>query len=118
MKPLENQIVVVTGANRGIGKAIATTFAAEGASLALCARSGVMLEQVADEMRATGTSVLSQTCDVSSENDVDRFFAAIRERFGRVDILVNNAGAFDGGPLDEVSLDAWNNVIGACLTGT
>lgn len=118
MKSLENQIVVVTGANRGIGKAIAKTFSAEGASLAICARNTDMLAQVADELRVNGTPVLSQTCDVSSENDVVKFFGAVHERFGRVDILVNNAGAFDGGPLDEVSLNAWDNVIGACLTGT
>ena len=118
MNELSHQIAVITGANRGIGKAIALAFAASGASLALCARNGESLQQVADELRAKGTDVLAQTCDVSVETDVERFFSAIQKKFGRVDILVNNAGAFDGGPLDEVSLDAWNNVIGACLTGT
>ena len=118
MNQLANQVAVVTGANRGIGKAITTAFAAQGASLALCARSEDSLRQFADELRAHGTDVLAQACDVSVEADVERLFDAVRERFGRVDILVNNAGAFDGGPLDEVSLEAWNNVIGSCLTGT
>lgn len=118
MKQLDNRIVVITGANRGIGKAIATTFAREGASLAICARNGDSLAQADDELRRSGTAVLSQVCDVSKEDDVIKLFAAVRERFGRIDILVNNAGTFDGGPLDEVSLHAWNNVIGACLTGT
>ena len=118
MQQLANQIIAVTGANRGIGKAIATLFAAEGASLALCARNGESLETVAAELRSRGTDVLALPCDVSREDDVEKFFHAINERFGRVDILVNNAGAFDGGPLDEVSLDAWNNVIGSCLTGS
>jgi NAD(P)-dependent dehydrogenase (short-subunit alcohol dehydrogenase family) len=118
MKQLTNQVAVITGANRGIGKAIATLFAAEGASLALCARNGETLEVVADELRAQGTEVLAQTCDVSNEAHVERFFAAVSSHFGRADILVNNAGAFDGGPLDQVTLNDWNTVIGSCLTGT
>ncbi len=118
MKQLTNQIAVVTGANRGIGKAIAMALAAEGASLAICARHAQTLSQVADDLRQHGVDVLAQACDVSNEADVERFFAAAQERFGQVDLLVNNAGAFDGGPLDEVSLEAWNNVIGSCLTGT
>jgi NAD(P)-dependent dehydrogenase (short-subunit alcohol dehydrogenase family) len=118
MNQLANQVVVVTGANRGIGKAIATAFAAEGASVAICARNGETLNHVATDLRAARADVMSQACDVSSEKDVEKFFLAVEVKFGRVDILVNNAGAFDGGPLDELSLDAWNNVIGSCLTGT
>lgn len=118
MLQLANQIAVITGANQGIGKAIARAFAHEGASLVLCARNADKLASVADEFRAAGTEVLAQPCDVSCEADVELLFAAVQERFGRVDLLVNNAGAFDGGPLDEVSLEAWNNVIGSCLTGT
>ena len=118
MPQLANQVAVITGANQGIGKAIARIFAQEGAALALCARNADKLAQVADEFRAMGTDVLAQPCDVSSEADVELLFAAVQQRFGRVDILVNNAGAFDGGPLDEVSVDAWNNVIGSCLTGS
>lgn len=118
MPQLSNHVAVITGANQGIGKAIAKLFAQEGASLALCARNGEKLKQVADELRAEGVDVLTQKCDVSSEAEVESLFAAVAERFGRVDILVNNAGAFDGGPLDTVSLDAWNNVIGSCLTGS
>jgi NAD(P)-dependent dehydrogenase (short-subunit alcohol dehydrogenase family) len=118
MNQLRNQVAVITGANRGIGKAIAKIFAAEGAGLAICARNDQMLAQAADQLRTAGTTVFSQTCDVANEQSVEQFFSAVRNEFGRIDILVNNAGAFDGGPLDEVSLDAWNNVIGACLTGT
>ena len=118
MKQLANQIAVVTGANRGIGKAIAKAFAAEGASLVICARNGETLAGVAEELRAMGTNVLSQACDVSVESEVEQLFAAVNKHFGQVDILVNNAGAFDGGALDELTLDAWNTVIGSCLTGT
>ncbi|MBC8117576.1 MAG: SDR family NAD(P)-dependent oxidoreductase, partial [Candidatus Saccharimonas sp.] len=117
MPQLQDQIAVITGANQGIGKAIARAFAAEGASLALCARNSEKLAQAAGELRVAGAEVFAQTCDVSREEDVEHLFAAVQERFGRVDILVNNAGAFDVGPLDEVSLAAWDNVIGSCLTG-
>ncbi|MCH8923705.1 MAG: SDR family oxidoreductase, partial [Planctomycetes bacterium] len=65
-----------------------------------------------------GADVFQQPADVKDEAAVDALFAAVIERFGRVDILVNNAGAFDGGRIDEVTLDGWDNVIGACLTGT
>ena len=118
MPQLANQVAVITGANQGIGKAIARAFAQEGASIAICARNGDKLAQVAAEFQAEGFDVLARACDVSSESDVEGLFAAIAERFGRVDILVNNAGAFDGGPLDELSLASWNNVIGSCLTGS
>lgn len=118
MKQLDHQVAVVTGANRGIGKAIAQAFAAEGASLAICARTSDSLDRFANDLRAQGIRVLSQSCDVSVESDVERMFAAVVQEFGRIDILVNNAGAFDGGPLDELSLQAWDNVIGSCLTGT
>ena len=96
MPQLANQIAVITGANQGIGKAIAKAFAQEGASLVLCARNGDKLKKVADEFTQAGVKVLAQTCDVSSESDVDALFAAVQQRFGWVDILVNNAGAFDG----------------------
>ncbi|MFQ5730612.1 MAG: SDR family NAD(P)-dependent oxidoreductase [Planctomycetaceae bacterium] len=117
MNRLANTVAVVTGGNRGIGKGIAKAFAAEGATLALCARNAELLAASADELRDSGAEVLAQPQDVTDEAGVQAFFAAVVERFGRVDILVNNAGAFDGGRLDEVTLEGWNNVIGACLTG-
>ena len=117
MHTLDQRIAVITGANRGIGKAIAKAFAAEGARLALCARNADLLEAAAAELRETGADVLALPVDVSNEQQVQSFFAAVKERFGRVDLLVNNAGAFDGGRLDDVTLAGWNNVIGACLTG-
>lgn len=119
MTDLTGQVAVITGGNRGIGKGIARALAAEGVKLAICGRSVDELEQTAGELRAEdGADVLAQPTDVADEAAVRALFAATMERFGRVDILVNNAGAFDGGPLDEISLAGWNNVIGACLTGT
>jgi len=78
----------------------------------------VKLARTAAELEASGATVFSQSVDVSDEQQVDAFFSAVLAKFGRVDILVNNAGAFDGGRVDTLSLAAWNNVVGSCLTGT
>src|SRR6185369_10228632 len=110
MPKLAGKVAVVTGANQGIGKGIARALAAEGAKLAICARSAEKLAKTAAELTAGGADVFSQPVDVSDEQGVDGFFAAVLARFGRIDILVNNAGAFDGGRIDQLSLAAWNNV--------
>jgi NAD(P)-dependent dehydrogenase (short-subunit alcohol dehydrogenase family) len=117
MKPLENKVCVITGANQGLGKGMARRFAQSGARLALCARNVLKLENFAAELRSNGTEVFAKPVDVAVEDQVDDFFDHVRAEWGRVDVLVNNAGAFDGGRVDTVSLEAWNNVIGACLTG-
>lgn len=118
MQRLAGKVAVVTGANQGIGKAIAQALAAEGCKLALCARNATKLQVAAAELQQGGAEILALPTDVSEEAAVESFFQAIDGKFGRVDILVNNAGAFDGGRFDELTLDAWNNVIGACLTGS
>lgn len=117
MPQLDGQVCVITGANQGIGKAIAEAFAAEGAKLALCARNMEKLGKVEQELTQGGADVLAVSTDVSDDAAVEQFFSLIKERFGRVDVLINNAGAFDGGRLDQVTTEGWNNVIGACLTG-
>jgi NAD(P)-dependent dehydrogenase (short-subunit alcohol dehydrogenase family) len=117
MGQLDHKVVAITGGNQGIGKGIARLFGSEGAKLALCARNGTKLTATAEELRKLGYDVLERQSDVSSEAAVESFFKAVMERFGRVDILVNNAGNFDGGRVDTITLEAWNNVIGAALTG-
>jgi len=117
MSKLAGKVAVITGANQGIGKGIARACAAEGARLALCARNAARLEQTARELEATGAEVLARPVDVIDERGVEGFFEAVVKRFGRVDILVNNSGAFDGGRIDELTLEALNKVLGACLTG-
>jgi NAD(P)-dependent dehydrogenase (short-subunit alcohol dehydrogenase family) len=111
MGKLDGKVALVTGGNKGIGKGIAQGLAAEGASLALTARGADALRRTADELANRGTSVLALPADITDERQVQAIFAQVRERFGRLDILVNNAGAFDGGPLDELSVESWDRVL-------
>lgn len=118
MQKLNGKVALVTGAGRGIGRGIALAFASEGATLILTARSRDQLEAVAKEAAQQGaTSVIVQPADVSNEQQVTALFTRVQAEFGRLDILVNNAGAFDGGPLDELSVEAWDRVINTNLRG-
>ena len=97
--PLEGKVALITGASRGLGRAIALAFAGEGAALALCARREEALQQVAGEVRRLGRRVLAVPADVRSPRDLERLVALTLERFGRVDILVNNASELGPTPL-------------------
>ena len=118
MGKLNGKVALITGANQGIGKAIAKAFAEEGAALVICARSVLKLAATEAELKEQGAEVLARPTDVTDEAAVAGLFKAAMETYGAIHILVNNAGAFDGGRLDQLTLDKWNNVIGACLTGT
>jgi NAD(P)-dependent dehydrogenase (short-subunit alcohol dehydrogenase family) len=121
MGKLDGKVALVTGGNRGIGRAIAGGLAREGAAVVLAARDAARLEQAAAELVERGEAardrVLAVPADVSDEAQVEGLFARAMERFGRLDVLVNNAGAFDGGPLDELSLETWEHVIAVNLRG-
>lgn len=95
---LEGKVVLITGASRGIGRAIATRLAADGADMLLVARTPADLERTADEI-ATTTGRRAAVCaaDLRTAAGVDATVAALADAFGRVDILVNNAGATQGG---------------------
>jgi NAD(P)-dependent dehydrogenase (short-subunit alcohol dehydrogenase family) len=121
MGKLDGKVALVTGGNRGIGQAIARGLAREGAAVVLAARDAARLEGAAAEMVREGVTapdrVLAVPADVTDEAQVENLFARTMERFGRLDVLVNNAGAFDGGPLDELSLETWEKVIAVNLRG-
>jgi len=117
MNRLEGKTALITGASRGIGQGLAEAFSAEGATVIITARSSDRLNELAKRLSKGGTEVLPIKADVTDEQDVDRLFTEAIARFPRLDILVNNAGVFDGGPLDELSLESWEKVMAVNLRG-
>jgi NAD(P)-dependent dehydrogenase (short-subunit alcohol dehydrogenase family) len=115
MGKLDGKVAIVTGAGRGIGRGIARGLAREGAALVLVARSRDQLDAAADEMTGLGAAVLAVPADITDEGQVESLFAGAVERFGQLDLLVNNAGAFDGGPIDRLSTEAWDKVLAVNL---
>jgi NAD(P)-dependent dehydrogenase (short-subunit alcohol dehydrogenase family) len=112
---LQDQVAVVTGAGRGIGRAIALAFAAEGAHLVLAARTGHELEAVAAEVRARDRRALAIPTDATRERDVAELARRTLAESGRVDILVNNAGWGAFKPILEMSLQEWEETIAVNL---
>ncbi len=114
---LDGKTAIITGAGTGIGKGIARAYAREGASLVAASRNEANLAAAARELAPTGARVLAMPTDVTDEAQVAALFERTMSEFGRVDILVNNSGAFDGGPLEELSLETWQKVVDVNLTG-
>ena len=115
MGQLDGKVALVTGSSRSIGKAIAIALAREGASLVLAARTVEGLKATAAAIAACGSEALVVPTDLRIDGQIDTLFEKTMERFGRLDILVNNAGVFDGGPIDQISTETWDNVIGVNL---
>src|ERR1700722_9457377 len=107
MKQLENQIAVVTGAGRGIGRAIALKFAAEGADVVCVSRTAENSEKVAGEVRALGRKAWAHAVDVADAAAVNAAAEKILAESGKVDILVNNAGVTRDGLLMRMSEADW-----------
>ena len=113
---LTGRSAVVTGASGGIGAGIALALGRAGAHVILAARRAEELERVANEIRATGGSALAVPTDVKREADIVALIATAVKTFGRLDVLVNNAGITAHKPIDEMSLDYWNEVLAVNLT--
>lgn len=115
---LEGKVVLVTGGGRGIGKAIAKTFAREGARVVICSRSGLELKETEKEIKNEGKEALIHVADITSIREVQRLFKTIKSYYGLVDILVNNASIL-GPKTDIISYpyQDWLKVIDVNLTG-
>src|SRR6266576_4747404 len=122
MGKLDGKIALVTGASKGIGAGIALSLAKEGAAVAVnyaSDREGA--DRVVQTIRAAGGKAISVQGNVTSSEEIDRFFSETEEQLGNVDILVNNAGVFAYLPLDEVNEKEFRrqfdtNVLGLLLT--
>ena len=115
---LRGKTAVVTGASKGIGRAIARALAVEGVDLAICARTeGDITRAAAEITDATGAAVHPLAADLSRAEEVERFAAFAMERLGRVDILVNNAGAIPAGTIDSLDDETWRGAYDLKLWG-
>ena len=105
---LKGKTMIVTGASSGIGRAVARRFSAEGAKLALFARSELKLRLLADEL---GADAFGMAVDLAKPADVDSMVAATIERFGHIDILFANAGSYVSGEVVDGNAEEWDRVI-------
>jgi NAD(P)-dependent dehydrogenase (short-subunit alcohol dehydrogenase family) len=115
---LEGKVSIVTGGGRGIGLAIALSFAAEGSAVVVSGTSKDALKHAAEKIRSQGGRALSKVADVADESHVREMVEATISEFGQIDILVNNAGI--AGPtalVTEVKLEDWERTLGVNLTG-
>ena len=109
---LSGKVALVAAASKGLGRAIAEGFAAEGAALAICARGEDALTATRDAIaRDTGATVHSIAADLSRAEDIDRVVSSTLERLGRIDVLVTNAGGPPAGPFEAHDWPAWQRAV-------
>ena len=109
---MKEKVAVITGASRGIGRAIGIKYAQKGYRLAICCRSQEeKLRQAAKEIQAQGSECVSFVGDMGMEKNVERFFQAIYSRYGRIDVLVNNAGISHMGLLQDMAPEEWDRIL-------
>lgn len=111
-----NKTVLVTGASRGIGHAIALAYAKKKYNVVICGRNSETLGKAADEILSLGADCLAVTCDVGKYEDVEELFSKAIERFGKIDVLINNAGISHIGLLQDMSIDEWNRIVNINLS--
>jgi 3-oxoacyl-[acyl-carrier protein] reductase len=114
---LAGQVALVTGASQGLGRAIAEVLAANGATVALVARSADKLAEVASGIAATGGKAEAFPCDVMQAEAIQQVVDTVVEKLGRLDILVNNAGVTRDTLLPRMSDDEWDTVLTTNLRG-
>jgi NAD(P)-dependent dehydrogenase (short-subunit alcohol dehydrogenase family) len=116
-QPLTGKVAVITGASKGLGKAMALALAEAGARLCLISRNAALLEETARAARDRGAEAVVCAADVTDEAQVRRAAAAAGEKFGRVQILINNAGVNIRKPVTGFTLAEWRRVLDTNLTG-
>ncbi len=115
---LKDQVAVVTGGGRGIGRSIALAFAREGADVAVAARSGLEVAAVRREIEEIGRRGLACVCDVTDRVQVAELVRQVQEALGPITILVNNAGMAASVKTTEMDDDLWERILRVNLTGT
>ena len=124
MSQMDKMVAIVTGASRGLGRAIAKAYASEGASVVICARSqsptglAGTLEETARDIRSAGGDVLAIACDVTDESQVNEMVRQAMARYGKIDVLFNNAGAMVmGESILEIEPARWEQLMRVNVDG-
>ncbi len=112
-----NRVAVITGGSRGLGLLLARHLAAEGAPVVLLARSETELRRAKQELDAGGAGVMIIPCDIRDQQQVNRAFQQVVERFGRIDVLINNAGIIQVGPLAHMTVDDFKEAMAVHFYG-
>lgn len=111
-KPLKDEVALITGAAKRIGRSIALRLAADGAAIAVNYKTSKSdAESLVRELREGGTKASAIEADVSKRTDVERMFAGVEREFGRLDILVNNAGTFFPAKFENLTDEQWNRIM-------
>ena len=116
LRRFENKVVLITGASRGIGKALADRFAREGAGLVLSANEPAV-EATAEELRSTGVKVLAVQCDVTRKSEVEMLYDKAIETFGQVDVSIQNAGVITIAKIEDLSENDWDKIMAVNTKG-
>ncbi len=113
---MKDKVAVITGASRGIGRAIGIKYAQKGYRIAICCKAQEeKLRQTAEEIQAIGAECITFAGDMGKEENVERFFQIIRSQYGQIDVLVNNAGMSHMGLLQDMSTEEWDGILTANL---
>ena len=116
--PLAGKVALVTGGGTGIGKGIARIFAQNGAKVWIAARNADRLQAAATELSdRAAVQVTPASVDVTDDESVSGLFTDLMKQEGRLDILVNNSGSIEGDPIESLSSEKWNRVLGTNVTG-
>jgi NAD(P)-dependent dehydrogenase (short-subunit alcohol dehydrogenase family) len=116
---LDGKVAIITGASKGIGRALSVRFAKEGAAVVCAARSADLVKETAAEITKAGGKAIAVVCDAAQEDQVKRLVADGVTAFGKITTLVNNAG--DGGPtkrVEEYTMEDWRYTVDSCLTSS
>lgn len=114
---LEGKVALITGAGRGIGRAIADRFVKEGVKVALVARSGDQLDQAVQEITDDGGIAISVPTDITDEEQVKDMVCVTEQELGPIDILVNNAGVMSLKPIVDTTVEEWIRIMDTNLLG-